>query len=202
MFFLLSYFFYFQFNFYVKLNCSINHMILLCLMMIFKDLFIFILWICLLHVCMRTRCTQYQRRPEEAWNWSYKWLWATMWVLGRQPRLSTRVLSHWAMSPVLPPPCNCFMLRIFLTINLKLWQMQYRFMVPGFFKVYKQTMQKKTTSNAAVSTHAVLLVEAIVYVILILNSHYCCPSVHLIFLLLLFPHPWSLFKKVLMSSLT
>ena len=36
------------------------------------------------------------------WNWSYRQLWATMWVLRIEPRSSGRVataLNHWAISP-------------------------------------------------------------------------------------------------------
>lgn len=34
------------------------------------------------------------------WNWSYRQLWATMWVLELEPGCSTSVLNSWAISPV------------------------------------------------------------------------------------------------------
>lgn len=51
-----------------------------------------------------------RRRLWIPWNWSYGWLWATVWVLGNglppptHPQISTRVLvliNCWAVCPVL-----------------------------------------------------------------------------------------------------
>jgi hypothetical protein len=38
----------------------------------------------------------------DPWNWSYRWLWGAMWLLGIEPRFSGRaasVLNCWAISP-------------------------------------------------------------------------------------------------------
>ena len=41
------------------------------------------------------------------WNWSYRWLWAAMWVLGITPGFSERVLS--ALTGVISGAlCICF----------------------------------------------------------------------------------------------
>jgi hypothetical protein len=42
------------------------------------------------------------------WSWSYKCLWAIMWVLGTEQRSSGRTINavnHWAISPA--PLCEC-----------------------------------------------------------------------------------------------
>jgi hypothetical protein len=43
------------------------------------------------------------KRPEgHQISWSYRWLWATMWVLGSKPGSSARAassLKHWVISP-------------------------------------------------------------------------------------------------------
>lgn len=50
--------------------------------------------------CMHVRATCDCRIP---WNWGYRWLEATMWMLGTEPRFSVRVtsaLNFWAFSRV------------------------------------------------------------------------------------------------------
>ena len=45
-----------------------------------------------------------RRGHQIPWNWNYRWLWATMWVLGIKPGGSGRAasaLNHWANFPVL-----------------------------------------------------------------------------------------------------
>ena len=51
---------------------------------------------CVLPACM------YMCRCQVSWNWSYRQLWAAMWVLGMEPGPSGRAasaLNHWAISP-------------------------------------------------------------------------------------------------------
>ena len=59
----------------------------------FKDLFI-------IFTCVYCSC--FSDIPEEGIRSQYRWLWATMWVLGFELRTSGRAasaLNHWAFSP-------------------------------------------------------------------------------------------------------
>lgn len=47
---------------------------------------------CISRLQMSSAC-QSQKRDQVPWNWSYKQLWATMLVLGTEPRISGRVAS-------------------------------------------------------------------------------------------------------------
>jgi hypothetical protein len=60
----------------------------------FKDLFIYFIYMSILSLSSDT--------PEEGVRSHYRWLWATMWLLGIELRTSGRavsVLNHWAISP-------------------------------------------------------------------------------------------------------
>ena len=62
-----------------------------------KKLLLFIYFMCMgvLSACMSVYhvCVWCPQRPEEGtWYWNYKWLWATIWMLGIEPRSSTRGL--------------------------------------------------------------------------------------------------------------
>ena len=51
--------------------------------------------------CMFVHCVCTQR--DQQWNWRCRWLWATMWVLGIEPKSTgraTSALSHWTILPV------------------------------------------------------------------------------------------------------
>jgi hypothetical protein len=41
----------------------------------------------------------YSDTPEEGIRSHYRWLWATMWLLGNELRTSGRAVIHWAISP-------------------------------------------------------------------------------------------------------
>jgi hypothetical protein len=59
----------------------------------FKDLF---------YVC--EQCRSLLTTPEEGIRSHYRWLWATMWLIGVELRTSGRAviaLNHWAISPTL-----------------------------------------------------------------------------------------------------
>ena len=48
--------------------------------------------------------TEAKRVRKIPWNWSYRWLWATMRVLGTEPRSSgkeARAFNGWVISPAL-----------------------------------------------------------------------------------------------------
>jgi hypothetical protein len=78
-------------------------------LLILRFILILYIWVFLpMYICLCTMCIQWSWRSEEGagspWNWSYRWLWAAMWVLGIKPRTSARVacvLNHWAFSPAL-----------------------------------------------------------------------------------------------------
>lgn len=72
------------------------------------DLFIFILciWMFSVYLCLYTYThAWYPWKPEKyhiPWNWSYRWMWITMWVLGIELKPSGRqpVLTNlWAIFP-------------------------------------------------------------------------------------------------------
>lgn len=44
-----------------------------------------------LHVCMCTTCVIGACREDSLWNWNYRWLGATKWVLGTEP-------GYWPLS--------------------------------------------------------------------------------------------------------
>ena len=63
-------------------------------------LFLFLIFIYLL--CIQYPVCVYACRPEEGTRPYYRWLWATMWLLGIELRTFGRAdnaLNHWAISP-------------------------------------------------------------------------------------------------------
>lgn len=79
-----------------------------CIFFVFESIYIKLLKIVhgyfLLHVCVPCVClmlAEARRGNWIPWYWSYRWLWATMCVLGIKPGLSGREVSapnHWANS--------------------------------------------------------------------------------------------------------
>lgn len=81
-----------------------------CLVHLLRFLSILFLSILFIHECLsvcvsvyhiQTVAEEVRRRHQIPWAWSYKWLWATMWVLGTEPESFTRetsALSSWARS--------------------------------------------------------------------------------------------------------
>jgi hypothetical protein len=73
------------------------------LMYILLKYFYFILFyyfICLVfcsHACLCTMRVP-RKGSQVAWNGSYRWLWAAMWVLGIEPGSSAGTFNHWAIS--------------------------------------------------------------------------------------------------------
>ena len=68
-----------------------------------KILFIFISCICVfsLHLCLSIYVTAKARRYQILWSWSYRWLCATIWVLGTKPVFLSRAVNHlnyWTVS--------------------------------------------------------------------------------------------------------
>lgn len=49
--------------------------------------------------CVCLMPTETRRRHWKPWNWSYRYLWATMWVPATQSWSWTRTFNHWATSP-------------------------------------------------------------------------------------------------------
>jgi hypothetical protein len=79
----------------------------------FKLLFLFYLSTCFACMNACTLCAylgpmEARRGHQMPWNWSYKWLWASMWVMQTKPGSSPRVASelNWAISPA--PTMNTF----------------------------------------------------------------------------------------------
>jgi hypothetical protein len=68
----------------------------------FKDLFFICMcvslpglgWTC---VCIAHRA----RRHQVPWNWTYRWLWTSMWVLGSEPPSSAKAASALTSEPSL-----------------------------------------------------------------------------------------------------
>jgi hypothetical protein len=59
-------------------------------------IYLFYVWVLDLYICI------YTCMPEEGIRSHYRWLWATMWLLGIELRTSGRAvgaLNHWAISP-------------------------------------------------------------------------------------------------------
>jgi hypothetical protein len=54
---------------------------------IFKDLFVLCVCVFCLLICTYTRYIQcpLSRKHGVSWNWSYRWLWASIWVLFPEP---------------------------------------------------------------------------------------------------------------------
>ena len=53
-------------------------------------------------LCIQRSSSMYARRPEQGTRSHYRWLWATMWLLGIELRTSGRAasaLNRWAISP-------------------------------------------------------------------------------------------------------
>jgi hypothetical protein len=71
------------------------------LLLLLKNVYLFYMYVCGPEcICV----PHVSRGPQIPWNWSYRWLWATMWVLGIEPGSYWReacALSHWAIPPVL-----------------------------------------------------------------------------------------------------
>ena len=69
-------------------------------------------------LCMLCAClvpTEARRGHRLPWNWSYRWLWATVWVLRIEP-ISGRVasvLNCWAISPVPYPQTLLYMFQVY-----------------------------------------------------------------------------------------
>lgn len=51
-------------------------------------------------ICLWLVSLEIKRRHPIAWNWGYRLLWVTMWVVGIKPWPSA--LMHWANPPALP----------------------------------------------------------------------------------------------------
>lgn len=46
-----------------------------------------------------------QRKLQTLWNWSYRWLWAALWLLGKEPRFSGRAVrapNCWTIITLAP----------------------------------------------------------------------------------------------------
>ena len=57
-------------------------------------------------LCIQYSVCVYVCRPEDGTRPHYRWLWATMWLLGIELRTFGRAgnaLNHWAISPALKP---------------------------------------------------------------------------------------------------
>ena len=53
--------------------------------------------------CQCTTCVPGARRGRHSsWNWSYRWLWATMWLLGVKPRSSGMAMDVLNFRVILP----------------------------------------------------------------------------------------------------
>jgi hypothetical protein len=66
--------------------------------------------------CMWVHCCYLQTHQKRALDPHYRWLWATMWLLGIELRTSGRavsVLNHWAISPA-----HCFLV-VFVVVVFK-----------------------------------------------------------------------------------
>jgi hypothetical protein len=76
------------------------------------------LFIYLFILCLWAHCSCLQT-PEEGIRSHYRWLWATMWLLGIELRTSGRAVSalnHWVISPA---PCGFFCLFVcFTTVHV------------------------------------------------------------------------------------
>jgi len=68
---------------------------------------LFLFCVCVFYLCVSlcTTCMSSvfgsRKRVFGPWNWSYRWLWISMWVLGTEPGSSggtASVLIHWAIS--------------------------------------------------------------------------------------------------------
>ena len=58
------------------------------------------MYVCMYSVCVYLVPAEIRKRHQMLGNWSYRWLWATMWVLGVTPRPSARAtstLNCWAV---------------------------------------------------------------------------------------------------------
>lgn len=63
-----------------------------------KFCFLFFVCGCLAYIFVRVPCvcqvpTEVRRWSQTTWDWSYRWLWATIWVLGIEHGSSTRATS-------------------------------------------------------------------------------------------------------------
>lgn len=73
----------------------------------FLDLFIILLYRCFAYMyvcelCVRLVIVKVRWGCCIPWNWSSRWLWAAIWVLGINPRSSARTViafNYWANSP-------------------------------------------------------------------------------------------------------
>lgn len=72
--------------------------------------FILWLWVFCLHTCICTICMSgtlgVRRRHWSPRNWSYGWLWATIWVLRAELRCSAR-MSTLSCRDIFPMPIVC-----------------------------------------------------------------------------------------------
>ena len=80
-----------------------------------RDFFVILIlflriWVFCLHICMHTVCvcvclvlTEARKGYQISWNWSYRQVWAAIWVLGIEPKSSRKAgsaLNIWDLSPV------------------------------------------------------------------------------------------------------
>ena len=64
-----------------------------------------------LHACLFMNCVHAilmatRRRHQISWNWSYRQLWAAMWVLGTEAGFSTRAVSALNPGVIVSAPLN------------------------------------------------------------------------------------------------
>lgn len=76
--------------------------------------------------CVFLGLAEIRREHQMLWNWSCRWVWAAMWVLGIEPRSTGRAasaLKHWATSPALMMMVLCLSQRVCwcLHICLREW---------------------------------------------------------------------------------
>ena len=93
--------------------------------------FVFFVWMLCFYACLCNRCLpgslRGQKRASDPLKLSYKWSWATMWVLRIEPGSSARtasVLNHWVICPALDRNLTWFEtpeMVYFLMWQLMLW---------------------------------------------------------------------------------
>ena len=76
-------------------------------LILFVYLFIFYIrkcFACLHTLCMPALCREARRGAWMPWNWSSRWLWATMWVLGIEPESPGRAIMLETTEPSFQHP--------------------------------------------------------------------------------------------------
>jgi hypothetical protein len=79
-------------------------------------------WVCIYAMCIQ-KSLEARRGQQIPWNWSYRWLWAMMWILRPEPRFSARTTTDPSLQLQTLEWPSPFYYRVLMVFCLCLWIM-------------------------------------------------------------------------------